>query len=91
MRACATRRSDGLLDDLSARLRREHGLNPYVVPMGGSNHIGLWGYLAMAEELAFQQRQLGLRFDHIVRVVLLRLTWLSCWQWVVLLIGVAVW
>jgi D-cysteine desulfhydrase len=31
---------------------RAHGRRPYVIPEGGSNAIGSWGYIAAAEELA---------------------------------------
>ena len=30
---------------------RTSGFNPYVVPMGGSNTIGSWGYIEAFQEL----------------------------------------
>jgi len=59
-------RSDGLCLRLAQKLRDEQGLKPYVIPMGGSNAIGLWGYLEMVRELVAQQAQFGVHFDHIV-------------------------
>lgn len=28
---------------LAEQLRRERGLNPYVIPVGGSSSMGVWG------------------------------------------------
>lgn len=28
---------------LAAHLRRERGLNPFVIPVGGSSAMGVWG------------------------------------------------
>jgi 1-aminocyclopropane-1-carboxylate deaminase/D-cysteine desulfhydrase-like pyridoxal-dependent ACC family enzyme len=36
-----------------------------VIPVGGSNALGTWGYLQAVEELRQQAQQLGLRFDDI--------------------------
>lgn len=33
---------------------RAQGLNPYLIPVGGSSALGTWGYLSMIEELAGQ-------------------------------------
>ncbi len=59
-------------DDLMARLEetadalRSRGRRPYVVPYGGSNPVGVCGYVAAMEELLAQAAQAGLSFDHIV-------------------------
>jgi D-cysteine desulfhydrase family pyridoxal phosphate-dependent enzyme len=59
-------------DDLTARLEetadalRSRGRRPYVVPYGGSNPVGVCGYVAAMEELLAQAAQMGLSFDHIV-------------------------
>jgi D-cysteine desulfhydrase len=37
----------------SSRLEA-HGRRPYVIPEGGSNALGAWGYVAMMEEFAHQ-------------------------------------
>jgi 1-aminocyclopropane-1-carboxylate deaminase/D-cysteine desulfhydrase-like pyridoxal-dependent ACC family enzyme len=41
------------------------GRRPYVIPVGGSNALGSWGYLQAAEELAQQAALLGHAFDDI--------------------------
>lgn len=40
--------SPGLLAQLEADLRDE-GLKPFVIPVGGSNALGTWGYLQVWE------------------------------------------
>lgn len=42
---------------LVAKLRQQ-GLNPYLVPVGGSSSLGVWGYLEMMREL-----QVGIQRD----------------------------
>jgi L-cysteate sulfo-lyase len=42
------------------------GRRPYVVPYGGSNPIGVSGYVAAMEELLAQCAERDLRFDHVV-------------------------
>ncbi len=56
-----TERMEEVADSLRARGRR-----PYIVPYGGSNPVGICGYVAAMEELLAQAAQAGLRFDHIV-------------------------
>lgn len=59
-------------DDLSARLEetadalRSRGRRPYIVPYGGSNPVGVCGYIAAMEELLAQAAPIGAFFDHIV-------------------------
>ena len=36
------------------RQLREEGKRPYVIPVGGSNALGTWGYLNFVEELSRQ-------------------------------------
>uniref|UniRef100_A0A1D2ADP8 Tryptophan synthase beta chain-like PALP domain-containing protein n=1 Tax=Auxenochlorella protothecoides TaxID=3075 RepID=A0A1D2ADP8_AUXPR len=48
---------------LTAQLERQlrgQGANPYVIPVGGSNGLGTWGYLSFVEELRGQAADLGL-------------------------------
>ncbi|KAL6784351.1 hypothetical protein ACKKBG_A05805 [Auxenochlorella protothecoides x Auxenochlorella symbiontica] len=48
---------------LTAQLERQlrgQGTNPYVIPVGGSNGLGTWGYLSFVEELRGQAADLGL-------------------------------
>jgi len=50
--------ADPLLAQLAEKLRNEHGLRPYCIPVGGSNALGTWGYLNAVEELRQQLLQL---------------------------------
>ena len=43
---------------------QKQGLNPAVIPVGGSNSLGTWGYLEAAQELASQDA----KFTDIVMV-----------------------
>ncbi len=45
---------------------RARGRRPYIVPYGGSNALGVCGYVAAMEELLAQSAREGLEFDHIV-------------------------
>ena len=45
---------------------RSKGLNPYIIPGGGSNEIGALGYVNCAFELMSQAYEMGLVIDHIV-------------------------
>jgi 1-aminocyclopropane-1-carboxylate deaminase/D-cysteine desulfhydrase-like pyridoxal-dependent ACC family enzyme len=47
---------------------QQQGLKPYYIPVGGSSALGCWGYLNAAEEIAEQQRELGLQFDVLASV-----------------------
>ncbi|KAL6754854.1 tryptophan synthase beta subunit-like PLP-dependent enzyme [Haematococcus lacustris] len=47
--------SAALGEQLVAELR-EQGLNPFLIPVGGSNALGTWGYLQAVEEI---RQQLG--------------------------------
>ena len=49
--------SAALLEVAASRLRAQ-GRRPYVIPVGGSNGTGTWGYVQLAAELA-QQRPAG--------------------------------
>jgi D-cysteine desulfhydrase family pyridoxal phosphate-dependent enzyme len=49
-----------------ARELRDDGHRPYVVPYGGSNPVGVSGYVAAMGELILQCEARGLTFDHIV-------------------------
>lgn len=53
-----TRRGAGLrtkMDALAKRLREGQGANPYVIDIGGSDAIGLWGYISAFAEIIDQQ------------------------------------
>jgi D-cysteine desulfhydrase family pyridoxal phosphate-dependent enzyme len=47
------------------RLRRA-GHKPYVIPVGGSNELGVWGYIDAAREAKEQCETLGLRIGRVV-------------------------
>ena len=44
----------------------DDGLKPYIIPMGGSNHLGVLGYIACAEEIMVQTFESGLDIKHVV-------------------------
>jgi len=51
-------RRDALLRDLARELEAD-GKRPYVVPEGGSNALGTWGYIEAVRELEGQLRAVG--------------------------------
>jgi D-cysteine desulfhydrase len=57
-------------ESLLAQLERDllaAGRRPFIIPVGGSDPLGAWGYLEAVEEMLDQQRSLGMeQFDHIV-------------------------
>lgn len=57
----ATIGSLALTEQLAHKLR-ESGRNPYVIPVGGSNSLGAFGYIDAVHEMIEQ----GIVFDHIV-------------------------
>ncbi|MHC5010786.1 MAG: D-cysteine desulfhydrase family protein [Planctomycetota bacterium] len=57
---------DMLMEVIAVRIRRTHGGTPYVIPEGGSNHIGAMGYAAAVEELLAQERAADLAVARIV-------------------------
>jgi D-cysteine desulfhydrase len=58
--------------DLMAELQNaateaaNEGDKPYIIPMGGSNHLGVLGYIACAEEIMNQAFEAGIDFNHVV-------------------------
>lgn len=61
--------SMGLAERLAAELR-EQGKKPYIVPVGGSNSLGCWGYMMAMQEIISQTAEDG-KFSHIVMVCML--------------------
>ena len=57
----ATVGSNNLVDQLHEQLK-EQGRNPYPIPVGGSNTVGVFGYLDAINELLAQ----NIEFDHLV-------------------------
>lgn len=69
VRAYPTREYQASLDDLleaAAEEQRARGRHPLVIPTGGSNGLGIWGYLAAAEELAADIRLAGIERTQVV-------------------------
>lgn len=69
------------LEAAAERLRRA-GRKPYVIPVGGSNELGVWGYIDAAREAQEQCDARGLKIDRIV------CTTGSCGTHVGLLLGI---
>eukprot|EP00892_Ulva_mutabilis_P006631 jgi/Ulvmu1/433/UM001_0440.1 len=63
-REYVTHGSEALGEKLAEELRAQ-GRKPYVVPVGGSNALGCWGYMTAMHELAQQTPAAG-AFTHIV-------------------------
>ncbi len=53
------------LEEVAESLKA-HGRRPYIVPYGGSNPVGVCGYVAAMEELMAQMAREGISFDHII-------------------------
>jgi len=59
---------DALMADIAGHLRKE-GRRPYVIPEGGSNAIGAWGYVEGVRELRAQALEQDLWLRRIVHAV----------------------
>lgn len=60
------------IDEAFARTANElmrRGRKPYVIPEGGSNHLGAWGYIQVVEEIMAQTPAGGPSFDSVVCAV----------------------
>lgn len=49
-----------------AELLRSQGRKPYLIPYGGSNPIGVYGFIEAMNELKHQMTEMNINFDHIV-------------------------
>ncbi|MDH4221958.1 MAG: D-cysteine desulfhydrase family protein [candidate division Zixibacteria bacterium] len=58
-------RVERIMEEISSELRSK-GKNPYVIPEGGSNPLGVWGYIKAAFEMKKQVDKLNLKIDKIV-------------------------
>jgi D-cysteine desulfhydrase family pyridoxal phosphate-dependent enzyme len=45
---------------------RSAGRKPYIIPVGGSNELGVWGYIDAAREAKQQCHTMGVRIDRVV-------------------------
>ncbi|GEL07740.1 D-cysteine desulfhydrase [Salisediminibacterium halotolerans] len=50
----------------AAEEERSRGRVPYIIPVGGSNAVGMTGYAACAVEIASQSEELDAPFDYVV-------------------------
>ncbi|KAJ0981215.1 hypothetical protein J5N97_009470 [Dioscorea zingiberensis] len=57
--------SEALADLLRRRLIEE-GRKPYVIPVGGSNSLGTWGYIEAVREIEQQSQTDKIQFDDII-------------------------
>ncbi len=53
------------MDELADQLRND-GKIPYIIPGGGSNHIGALGYVNCALEILYQANTAALKIDHVI-------------------------
>ena len=58
-------RLDFIVQEISDEYRTE-GKTPYFITTGASDATGVWGYINAAQEIAEQEKQLGVDFDTIV-------------------------
>lgn len=59
---------DAIMAGIAADYKSK-GHTPYIIPEGGSNELGVLGYLKAAKELANQLRGMNLKIDHIIIAV----------------------
>lgn len=45
---------------------KQRGMNPYIIPGGGSNEVGALGYVNAAIELVYQANERNLHIDHVI-------------------------
>jgi len=56
---------DEILAEEAEKIRKA-GKTPYIIPEGGSNHIGIWGYVIAAQEAHKQAQELGISIDYVI-------------------------
>lgn len=59
------RRRMELMEELAEELRAK-GRRPYIIPEGGSDALGTWGYIEVVRELSAQIAHLGISFDEVI-------------------------
>lgn len=67
-----TNPKDEELTDILQQVRidaESRGFKPYIIPVGASNGIGAFGYFQVIEEIAQQEKEMGIQFDMIVSAV----------------------
>jgi D-cysteine desulfhydrase len=58
-------RIDEIMSEEAERFKKR-GLKPYIIPEGGSNEIGVWGYVKAATEIMIQLQEMKTKIDAIV-------------------------
>ncbi len=58
-------RRDEIMREEGKRLHDAEGRRCYVIPEGGSNALGAWGYIRCAEEIAAHERAQGISYDFV--------------------------
>jgi D-cysteine desulfhydrase len=61
-------RVDDVMRDVAVRLKAR-GKKPYIIPEGGSDPLGVWGYIKALEEIKKQVDVAGIKIDAIVTAV----------------------
>lgn len=61
-------RIDQIMEEVAEELRGQ-GRRPYVIPEGGSNPMGVWGYIRASQEIADQLEEMALQIDVVVTAV----------------------
>ncbi|RKZ35166.1 D-cysteine desulfhydrase family protein [bacterium] len=56
---------DEIMEEEAQKLRQQ-GKNPYIIPEGGSNSLGVWGYFTAAEEIITQCRENNFIPDYVI-------------------------
>lgn len=59
---------DGIMRDLARRIK-EKGRKAYVIPEGGSDPLGVWGYIKALDEIKMQADRANLKIDAIAVAV----------------------
>lgn len=57
---------NALMAQWAQALRASEGRRVYVIPEGGSDEVGAWGYVHALDELLSQAREAGVTFDSVV-------------------------
>lgn len=61
-------RVNEIMSDMAARVSKK-GKRPYVIPEGGSDPLGVWGYIKALEEIKKQARTANIKVDAIACAV----------------------
>lgn len=59
---------DQIMQDIKSEYDRK-GESAYIIPMGASNAVGMFGYIEAIQEIIAQEKEMGIHFDAIVDTV----------------------